>query len=203
LFAGVGGASRQFWDASGKFAPRFGLAYQAHPKVVLRSGFGIFPFARGYNPSLTAQNFAIQSGFSQATTLVPTLDNGLHFVANLATPFPNGITPPSGSSLGAATFLGQGISFYNPAYPTPYTTQWNVNIQTMLPAQFLLEVGYTGTHSIRTPLQRSMNAIPNQYLSKSAVRDQNTINYLTAQVPNPFSGLLPGTVRRIRHSNSC
>jgi hypothetical protein len=63
----------------------------------------------------------------------------------------------------------------------------------MLPAQFLLEVGYTGTHSIRTPLQRSMNAIPNQYLSKSPGRDQNTINYLTSQVPNPFSGLLPGT----------
>ena len=193
LFAGVGGAPSRFWDASGKFAPRFGLAYHVHPKVVIRSGFGIFPFARGYNPSLTAQNFAIQSGFSQTTTLVPTLDNGLHFVADLANPFPNGIVPPSGASLGAATLLGQAISFYNPAYPTPYTTQWNLNIQTMLPAQFLLEVGYTGTHSIRLPLQRSMDAIPNQYLSASPVRDQSTINYLTAQVPNPFAGLLPGT----------
>jgi hypothetical protein len=193
LFAGVGGVPRQFWDASGKFAPRFGLAYQVRPKVVLRGGFGIFPFARGYNPSLTAQSYAIQSGFSQTTSLVPTLDNGLHFVANLATPFPNGIIPPSGSSLGAATLLGQALSYYNPVYPTPYTTQWNFNIQTMLPAELLLEVGYTGTHSIRTPLQRSMDAIPNQYLSTSPVRDQNTINYLTAQVPNPFAGLLPGS----------
>jgi hypothetical protein len=193
LFAGVGGVSNQFWDASGKFAPRFGFAYHVHPKIVLRGGFGIFPFARGYNPSLTAQSFAIQTGFSQSTALVPTLDNGLNFVANLAAPFPSGITPPSGSSQGAATFLGQAISYYNPAYPTPYTTQWNFNIQNMLPGQFLLEVGYTGTHSIRQPLQRSMDAIPNQYLSASPTRDQSTINYLTAQIPNPFAGLLPGT----------
>src|SRR5262249_39078084 len=81
----------------------------------------------------------------------------------------------------------------NPAYPTPYTMHWNFNIQTMLPGQLLLEVGYTGTHSIRQSLQRSMDAIPNQYLSTSPVRDQNTINYLTAQIPNPFAGLLPGT----------
>ena len=35
--------------------------------------------------------------------------------------------------------------------------------------------------------------MPAQYLSTSRVRDQAAINFLTAQVPNPFRGLLPGT----------
>ena len=38
-----------------------------------------------------------------------------------------------------------------------------------------------------------LNAVPAQYLSTSQVRDQTAINFLTAQVPNPFRGLLPGT----------
>ncbi|MEP7273768.1 MAG: hypothetical protein ABI882_19875, partial [Acidobacteriota bacterium] len=38
---------------------------------------------------------------------------------------------------------------------------------------------------------RNMNATPNQYLSKSAFRDTTTINYLSANIPNPFSGLVP------------
>jgi hypothetical protein len=33
----------------------------------------------------------------------------------------------------------------------------------------------------------------NQYLSRSPVRDQATINALTVKVPNPSTGLLPGT----------
>jgi hypothetical protein len=37
------------------------------------------------------------------------------------------------------------------------------------------------------------NPLPNQYLSTSPVRDQATINFLTANVANPFQGLLPGT----------
>jgi hypothetical protein len=42
-------------------------------------------------------------------------------------------------------------------------------------------------------IAQPINAIPNQYLSTSFTRDQQTINYLTANVPNPFQGLLPGT----------
>lgn len=153
----------------------------------------MFPVPKGINPSSTVQSFAIQTGFSQNTTLVPTLNNGVSFIANLNNPFPNGVMPASGSSLGVGTFLGQAISFYNPEMPTPYSMMWNYNIQTMLPGGVLMEVGYTGTRSLKLPLNRNIDAIPDQYLSTSPVRDQNTINYLTAQVTNPFAGLLPGT----------
>lgn len=194
LFAGLGGVPSSFWEGSKLgFAPRFGFAYQARQRVVLRGGFGIFPFSRAINPDQASQTFGVQTGFSQDTPLVPTVNNGQTFIANLTNPFPGGILAPPGASLGPATFLGQAIKFYNTNSILPYTMQWNVNTQMMLPANFLLEVGYTGTRSIRLPLSRSLHAIPDQYLSTSPVRDQNTINFLTAQVPNPFAGLLPGT----------
>jgi hypothetical protein len=178
------------WQRSWKnFAPRFGFAYHPAEPVVLRGGFGIYPIALGQ--SVGSQ--AIQSGFSQATDLIPTLDNGQTFIATLNNPFPGGILSARGASLGGETFLGRAISFYNPNTRTPYTMNWNFNVQTLLPAEFLLETGYAGSKSLRLRINRALNAIPNEHLSTSLLRDQPTINYLTANVPNPFQGLLPGT----------
>src|SRR6202011_4790588 len=41
--------------------------------------------------------------------------------------------------------------------------------------------------------QQKFGLVANQYLSTSPLRDQATINLLSAQVPNPFYPLLPGT----------
>jgi hypothetical protein len=189
-FAGAGGESRGLWDGSLRgFAPRFGFAYQGLRRMVLRGGFGLYPIMRG----VAGQHFAIQSGFDQDTQLVPTLNGGQTFIGTLANPFPTGLLRASGAGLGAATFLGRGVNFYNPVGRVPYTTQWGLNTQTMLPGQFLLEVGYVGTKSIKLMVDRDLNALPNQYLSTLPERDQKTIDYLSANVPNPFSGLLPGT----------
>jgi hypothetical protein len=38
-----------------------------------------------------------------------------------------------------------------------------------------------------------LDGLPDSFLSTSPVRDQQTINYLTQNVTNPFQGLLPGT----------
>jgi len=56
-----------------------------------------------------------------------------------------------------------------------------------------LEVSYVGNHAVHQLLTRNFDAVPDQYLSTSASRDQTTINLLTGAVPNPFYPLLPGT----------
>lgn len=190
LFAGVGGQPRLLWERSLKnFVPRLGFAYQANQKTVVRGGFGLFPISLGQ----ATNNYAILTGFSQATNLIPTLDSGLNFVADLNNPFPDGLLKAPGASLGAQTFLGRGVSFYNPIARTPYTMQWSLNTQTLLPGQFLVEVGYSASKSVKLRTTREFDGIPLDQLSTSFTRDQAKIDYLTAQVANPFAGLLPGT----------
>lgn len=70
---------------------------------------------------------------------------------------------------------------------------WNLNVQRLLPGQVLLEVGYIGNRTVRLWISRSADELPNSYLSTLPVRDQQTIDFLTANVPNPFANLLPGT----------
>jgi len=67
-----------------------------------------------------------------------------------------------------------------------------VNLQRELPKQWLLEVGYAGSHGYHLTTDEELNGVPARYLSTSRVRDDATISFLGAAVTNPFSGgLLP------------
>ncbi len=190
LFAGVNGVPRGFFDkVFTNFLPRVGFAYQVNKRMVWRGGFGTYDISIGQ----PAQNRSIQSGFSINTNVVPSLDNGQTFISTLANPFPSGLLTAPEASAGLATFLGNAISFYNPAGITPYTMRWNVNQQIVLPGNVLLETGYVGSKAIKLQTWRQLDATPLQYLSRSLTRDQATIDYLSANVPNPLQGLLPGT----------
>ena len=125
--------------------------------------------------------------------MIPSLDNGLTFLATLSNPFPNGIQEPVGSAQGIATFLGQGITFFDPNPKSPRTQRWQVGVQRELPGRWTVEARYVGNYGSQLQTSRNLNATPNQYLSTSPTRDQTTINYLGANVPNPFFGLMPTT----------
>jgi hypothetical protein len=189
-FAGVNGQPRTLWDRSlGVFAPRIGLAFRLRPRIVLRSGLGIYPIDTG----VPKERRPYQTGYSMTTPMVPTLNNGQTFLANLAVPFPNGVASPTGSSLGMATALGQGLSAYTIQANTPYNTQWSFNTQALLPASMLLEVGYRGSRSVGLFIAKNVNALPNSYLSRSPFRDQDAINFVGSSVPSPLAGLLPNS----------
>jgi len=66
-------------------------------------------------------------------------------------------------------------------------------VQQALPGKSVLEVSYVGNRGVRQRAGRDINALSNHYFSTSPVRDQTTINYLSAQVPNPYFPLLPRT----------
>ncbi|HZR57620.1 MAG TPA: TonB-dependent receptor, partial [Terriglobales bacterium] len=157
------------------FAPRVGLAYQVIPKLVFRSGYGIFfvPDYYGNGPNI---------GYSQATPWVTTLDNQITPNTTLSNAFNNGQVPVTGNSLGGLTDVGFGLNpVVNPVRHSPYVQQWMGGVQYSLSNNDLLDISYVGNHGVHVLAQYlEWNQLPTQDLALG--------NQLNAQVPNPFFG---------------
>ncbi len=185
VFAGAGGQARTLWRGDrNNFAPRVGMAYQWNKRTVVRAGYGIFFDVNGVD------RFGVnQGGFNQPTTLVPTLDNGITYVGTLANPFPNGIDTARGAEGGLNTFLGRAVSFFNEKALNPYMQRWSFSIQRELPGKTVVDIAYVGNRGTKLLVNRNLNAVPRQYFSTSATRDQAAIDFLSAQVNSPFFGI--------------
>ncbi len=172
-----------FRGEKNNFLPRVGFAYQLFPRTTLRGGYGIYYDSIGVNAQV-----ANQTGFSQVTPIQSSLDNGLTFLATNANPFPNGLKAPAGASGGLKTNLGQSLTFYDYDLKQPYSQRWSFGFQQLLPGAWLLDAAYVANRATRLQVSRSLNETPAQYLSTSPLRDQATINYLSASYASPFYG---------------
>jgi hypothetical protein len=189
-FANVNGQPRSVYNAPGlDFMPRVGFAYSVDAKTVLRGGYGIFFDELG----LTVQSFN-QPGFSSSTVMSPTADNGLTFPGMLANPFYQGFLQPVGAGAGLSTYLGNSISFFNTKPRTPYNQRWSIGTQRTLKGNILVETDYVGSRATEMLIGRNLDGTPEQFLSTTRVRNQAVISRLGQQVPNPFAGLLPGSL---------
>ena len=189
LYPDTGGPGAAWKGVYSNFMPRAGFSWQPQVRTAVRGGYGLFYDVLG--PNRISAN---QTGYSRVTSLTPSLDNGQTFVATLANPFPNGLLEPVGSGLGLMTNVGLGVGFpYVGDVRTPRTHRWSIGLQHELPWSFLVEGSYVGSYAENLPVTTELNPVPGQYFSTSPVRDDATNNYLTAQVPNPYAGLLPGT----------
>jgi hypothetical protein len=171
-----------------KALPRAALSYLLNDKTVLRGGVGLFSFPFYFD----AGN---QAGFSQPTGVLTTENNGATFLTTLSNPLPSGnLIQPVGSALGLGSSLGLTLGTIVPSErKTPYYTRWQAGIQRDLGGGFVLEAFYVGSRGRHLPVLRELNGLPTQYLSSSPMRDTVNEAFLSAQVPNPFQGLLPGT----------
>src|SRR5258708_39581570 len=163
---------------------RIGFKYRPNPRHVIRVGVGMIYGSMG----IRLQD-AIQTGFNQLSNVVASNDGGVTFASSLSNPFPTGILQPTGSSLGAQTYLGNAIGFFNPDPKAPRLVKFEREIQRDLRAGLVVSVGYLGSRGKDLEVSRSYKPLDNKYLSTSPVRDQTTINYLSASLPNPYAGL--------------
>ncbi|MBZ5618075.1 MAG: hypothetical protein LAQ69_04965 [Acidobacteriia bacterium] len=135
---------------------------------------------------------ANQTGFSRTTTYNGTLNNGLDgYPYSLANPFPAAPLPALGAGLGADTNVGGSIAVVLPHPKDLYVQRWTFGVQRELPERIVLSIAYTGDRGVHLTTNKNLDALPNQYLSTLPTRDTTTINYLGAQIPNPFKGLVP------------
>ncbi|MBM3755936.1 MAG: TonB-dependent receptor [Acidobacteria bacterium] len=175
-FPGVGGASRYQRNQNfNDWGPRFGFAWQAMPKTVVRGGFGIM-----YVPITVS---LARTGYTFDTPMVSTLDGGRTPQDRMSNPFPNGLTPPSGSRNGLLTGVGQGVAGQLLDANRGYTEQWNFTVQHQPWNNWLFEVAWVGNHGVRLFADgRNLNQISD---ANFALGTQ-----LAQSVPNPFRGLI-------------
>ncbi|MGH9937669.1 MAG: TonB-dependent receptor domain-containing protein, partial [Blastocatellia bacterium] len=184
VYANRDGAPRGNKDADlNNFAPRIGLAYKLTNRFVVRSGFGVF-----FNPTTgigpgTGTVGAI--GFNDQTTVVTTNDGGRTPATTLANPFPNGFVRASNGVDGLLTQVGQAINAQVRGDVTPYSMQWNLNLQYELPRSMLIDVAYAGNSGNKLLASAALNQLPDQYLALGAQLNQ--------VVNNPFFGIFPAT----------
>jgi Carboxypeptidase regulatory-like domain len=172
------GAPRGLYGSANLFAPRFGFAYAANPKTVIRGGFGIFYDRPEGNLTFSQLNLPPFLQISE-------YDNG-------------NLSNPAGGSPGAAP-LG-AITAINPNLSYTYTDQYSLGLQRELPKGMLLEISYVGNlgrHLLREPninfpnlalVAANPTASPNAfvpYLGYSTIQQylsDSTSNYNALQV---------------------
>lgn len=185
-FAGVSGNPRHIKNYdNNNIAPRFGLAYKVTNRLVIRTGMGVFfnP-TTGFGPG-TATAGAVS--FNSLSPVIGSQDGGRTPFTNVSDPFPLGFNAPSNGAEGLATFLGQSPAAIVRTDRTPYSMQWNFNIQYELPDSWLVDAAYAGNSGVKllgSGVQ--FNQIHNTY--------QSLGDRLNDQVENPFFGVIPSNL---------
>ncbi|MBI5084978.1 MAG: hypothetical protein HZB13_10335 [Acidobacteria bacterium] len=182
VFVGVNGQPRtQYIMDTNNLAPRIGFAYQVAPKTTIRGGFGNI-----YAISLQQAHGTVGPfGFRTQTPWVSTID-GITPNYLLSNPYPAGFQATPGSSQGLLTQAGANIQAPVQETLTPYSMQWNFNVQRSLPGDILLEAAYVGTRGLQLSRNDegglSLNQLDPKYMALGSQLNQT--------VDNPFFGIV-------------
>jgi hypothetical protein len=135
------------------FGPRIGFAYAANSKSVIRSSFAIVHYNGGLLSGNGEQTGSGTLGYDASPNFA-TLDGGITPAFTLNGGFPAYQHPPffdAGLNSGFTTEIpsGSGIAYNRPATAgrSPYTEEWNLNLERQLPFSMILSLSYAGTSS--------------------------------------------------------
>ncbi len=171
--------------SDGTLQPKFGFSYAVRNKLVVRGGWGLgtalgielggaspWQQSTGYNAQTNTDNWTPSEAFNQGT------------------PYPNGYTPQLGSSLGALTFVGDGLGIDQRDRKIPVVQSYSFGFQGELPLHIIGDIEYVGMHTIDMRTSKQLNGLSSADVAKGLA----SADYLDQQVPNPFYGVLSPTV---------
>jgi hypothetical protein len=186
LFAGVNQPRRLYETDWTNIGPRLGVAYRLFNKTVLRAGAGVYYQA----PTQTG----VVLGFNQQTPYIASLDNitpsaRLTGPYSLVNPFPDGLSPAVGASLGLQTNVGNSVSYDPPRFKIPRTYQYSFGFQHELPYGILAEASFAGNYQVYINFGYNHN----RWSLEDNTRGFADNTYLNLALPNPFFGVLPRT----------
>lgn len=147
LIAGVNAsATAGLPTDTNNFGPRFGYAYQLHPKLVLRGGFGVF------------YNLSVPEGFSDRIINNPPL---LYDVTITTTNYTQAVHPKDGFVDPAPPYptVAPNITYRNQPLDlaTPYVLEYSTELQYQITQNMVLKVGYIGNVGRKVPVRLNLN----------------------------------------------
>ncbi|MBI1354393.1 MAG: carboxypeptidase regulatory-like domain-containing protein [Acidobacteria bacterium] len=166
-------ARRMHW---GNFGPRFGLAWRAQDRLVVRAGYGLAWFEMaGITTPFTTPFFPFIQTLGESS-----LDN-LSPAFRLADG-PSVVPAPIGPDAG----LGQGVFGVDRNHGSGYSQQWNFTLQRSFGSATSWQIGYIGSKvtSLGVP-DGNLNQLTADQLSLGAALLEN--------VANPFLGEIPAS----------
>lgn len=184
-FAGRNGAPAHAADIYNQgLEPRFGFAYELSSRIVLRGGYGHSHFDQ-YADFYSTQGFDAVN-----TNAVTSNDSGKTPAPNvLVNPWPSGTGAPV--PVGPLTYLGRGLSVWQPNFKTPYVKQFSLGVQVGLPFNSKLEAAYQGSRGNDLRMSQAFNEPSLAVRQQCDALEGGTASYCDAQVANPFYQLAP------------
>jgi hypothetical protein len=176
----------QFPNRYQRVAPRFGFAWQAVEKTVVRGGFGMF--YENFN-GLNYRNSVVANGLSSQQSSVSINFDGTLPPNQQLPVFPSRISDPS-------LFTAPNISLVDPRFRFPYVLQSSLQIEREILPQTTISVGTMWTHGVHliSSSAYDLNMMPpsgtTTYVVCASGTTQTPCNGSQIVLPNLDSGLL-------------
>lgn len=165
------GTPRGFSSAKAFVEPRVGAAYDVfgNGSTAVRGGLGVF------HERLRQNNFNFGAGGQW-----PNLSAGAVYNGNVASINPSLVAGAN------APIQPPGMTVWPSDNTMPTIYGWYAGVQRQLPAKFVLDVSYSGNHSIHLMDQRQVNALPAGYLLSNP-NALKSVNYWSSALL-PYTG---------------
>ncbi len=172
------------------FAPRFGFAYQAKEKLVIRAGYGIFydvpnlnAFADNRPPNSGA--FGVNANPAGADPVYAISRSNFTIAQNQSV---------FASAAGPSTF---GVFSVSQHFRNAYVQNYNLNAQYQLGQSTVIQVGYVGSLGRKLLIVRDINQLPTSALGAATVKaNQQALRPFYAQFPTY------GTINEVEDSGN-
>ncbi len=182
LYGTPGASNSTLTNKQYGFGPRLGVAYSITPKLVVRSGFGLYydrgEFFTEFSPSAGGGfngpfGVTLQPPFVEPleTTSASTAENPFGTSAPAFSPNPAAFVKnlPNQAALindGAAPYL---FGSYAADNKLPYTENYSLDFQYQLAPKLVADIGYTGTHGVH-------QTVPLPFNQPQVATPQNPVN---------------------------
>jgi hypothetical protein len=159
MYAGQNGYPTHQGKALNGVAPRAGFAWSLSSSQVIRGGYGFY-WAPMVFPGV-GETAMGRLGYTATTTYLSSTDGNRTPANSLSNPFPAGITPPQGNTVGLATGAGGVIDFVDQNSQPGQVQQYSIDYTRELKGAMAVSIGYSGSKSDHLPLGGTVDATIN------------------------------------------